>query len=121
TAIGQDESRWIRARRQQEREVVVVEQPRWLGAVGAAELVEVVPRQQEHAVLVPLEALPGSVRAPDRGRPAALGNEDNLVERQPHRGQHAARWDFGHPRLGDALRAFELDERRVTAALLPPT
>src|SRR5207245_2581151 len=80
---------------------------------------EVVARQQEHAVFAPLEALAFAAGPPDRGGAATLDHVDHLVEHESHRRQNSAWRDFADARLGDALLALELNERRIAAALFP--
>ena len=85
-----------------------------------AELVEVVARQQEHAVFAPLEALARAARSSRcvvAPRPWTTYTTSSKASRTGR--QHAARRHFADARLGDALLAFELDERRVAAALRP--
>src|SRR5450755_1489458 len=87
--------------------------------MSIAELVEMVARQQEHAVRVPLEALALTCGAPDGGRPATLHHVDHLVEGEPNRREDPARRKLADAGLGNALLSFELDEGRVTAAFFP--
>jgi hypothetical protein len=104
-----------------QRQVVVVQQAHRLAALHIAELAVVVVWDQEHGVVLPLEAPRRRLAvAPDVGDAAAGDHVDHLVDGQLVGRQGLAGLDFRDTRLADALLAFELDERRVALALVPP-
>src|SRR5713226_5302614 len=87
-----------------QRQVAAVQQPRRDPALCVAELVGVVARHHEHAVLLPLERrLRPAGALPYGGKTAPLDNVDGLVDRHLQGGQRCPGWDLCHARLAHPL------------------
>src|SRR5581483_11032671 len=97
-----------------------MEQPHRLVALHVAELMVRAARHEEHAVLLPLEALLAAALVPDIGDAASGDDVDDLVERELERLGRPARGDLAHARRSDALLPGELDEGAHALALFPP-
>src|SRR5690242_19745004 len=77
-------------------------------------------RDQEHAVLLPLERLLwGAVAGPDGREAATLDDVDDLVEREALRRKRLARRDLRDAGLAHTLLAGEDQERGVAFTLRP--
>src|SRR5687768_227586 len=98
-----------------------MQQAHRLIALHVGELVRVVMRQQEHAVLLPLEGfLRPFLARPNSRETAAFDDVDDLVESKLDRRQSLTGRNLRHSRRSDAFLTDELNERGVTLARVPP-
>jgi hypothetical protein len=99
-----EEKRRIGDRGHGRRQAISEENAGGLATVRITELVSVVGRDQEEAVLLPLEGSRRAIAGPDRRQAAAFHHVGKVVDGEPKRGQRGPRGDLdqrctAHPLL----------------------
>src|SRR5204863_640478 len=90
-----------------------------LGAVRVREVVGVVRRDEEHAVLLPLERDLRPVAGPDRRQATALDHVGQVVDGDLEWRRRLPWRDLDQRGAADTLLPRELEERHVAAATVP--
>src|SRR4051794_19361337 len=111
---------WIRIRGDGQWQIVEMQKARGAVPLGITELVGAIARQQEQAVLLPLEGpLLLAVARPDGRQPATVDDVDCLVERELQARKRGPGWNLRDARFGDALLPGEFEESSVALPLIP--
>ena len=102
-----------------QRQVAAVEQLHGLVSLHVCQLAVVIPRDQKHAVALPLEDLLIAVAGPNRRQPSALKHVNHLVHCHSKRRQRLARRNLGDIGARDSFLPRELHKGRRALALSP--